>query len=80
VDPQAESDALNTIQVLVKTIYEENNITSTSSDDIQGLASEASEECIQILKEPEKSQARPATKILCEFMSTTRMLVVLINQ
>jgi DNA repair/transcription protein MET18/MMS19 len=80
VDPQAESDALNTIQVLVKTIYEDNNITSTSTDDIKGLAREASEECIQILKEPEKSQARPATKILCVFMSTTRMFVPLFYQ
>jgi DNA repair/transcription protein MET18/MMS19 len=77
VDPQAESDALNTIQVLIKTIYEENSVATTSTDNIKGLAREASEECIQILKEPEKSQARPATKILCVFMSTTRMPIVL---
>lgn len=70
---QAESDALNTIQVLVKTIYADEEVSNTSNVDIQGLAKDASEECIQILKEPEKSQARAATKILCAFMTTTRM-------
>lgn len=64
----------------MKTIYEEINTTSSSTDDIKGLAREASEECIQILKEPEKTQARPATKILCAFMSTTRKLVILSHQ
>lgn len=73
IDPQAEREALETIQALLKTIYAE-DVSNTSSEDLQGLAREASEECIQILKEPEKSQARPATKILCAFMSTTRMV------
>lgn len=71
IDPQAESEALETIQALLKTIYAD-DVSNTSSEDIQGLARDASEECVEILKEPEKSQARPATKILCAFMSTTR--------
>jgi DNA repair/transcription protein MET18/MMS19 len=60
------------MQVLVKTIYSEEEAAVESDEDIQGLARDACEECINILKEPEKSQAKPATKILCGFISTTR--------
>jgi DNA repair/transcription protein MET18/MMS19 len=60
------------MQILVKTIYADEEAAVESNDDIQGLARDACEECIQILKEPEKSQAKPAIKILCTFMSTTR--------
>ena len=56
----------------MKTIYAEDDASNTSNEEIQGLAKDASEECIQILKEPEKSQARAAIKILCAFMTTTR--------
>lgn len=55
----------------MKTIYETDE-PSGDDTDLQGLAREACEECIGILKEPEKSQAKPAAKILCAFMSTTR--------
>jgi len=70
-DSANEEEALLTTQILVKTIYgtDELNVNDT---DVQGLAREACEECIGVLKEPEKSQARPAAKILCAFMSTTR--------
>ena len=44
----------------------------SDSEEIEGLAREACDECLRILKEPEKSQAKPATKVLCAFMSTTR--------
>ncbi|KAF9531685.1 RNAPII transcription regulator C-terminal-domain-containing protein [Crepidotus variabilis] len=71
VDVQAEEEALRTVQVLVKTIYAEEEAALESNDDIQGLARDACEECIQILKEPEKTQARAATKVLCAFLSTT---------
>lgn len=66
-DPETEEEALKATQVLIKTIYSD-KVTDT---DIDGLAKDACEECIQILKEPEKSQAKPAIKVLCAFMSTT---------
>ncbi|KAI0251711.1 ARM repeat-containing protein [Lactifluus subvellereus] len=66
-DPETEEEALKATQVLIKTIYTD-EVTDT---DIDGLAKDACEECIQILKEPEKSQAKPAIKVLCAFMSTT---------
>lgn len=66
-----EEEALRTVRTLVKTIYETDEWKSEDKD-IQGLARDVCEECIDILKEPEKSQAKPAAKILCAFMSTTR--------
>lgn len=72
VDAETEEEALKTTQVLVKTIYLDEEAAVEQNEDVQGLARDACEECINILKEPEKSQARPATKILCAFMSTTR--------
>ncbi|KAI9444495.1 ARM repeat-containing protein [Lactarius indigo] len=66
-DPETEEEALKATQVVIKTIYA-GEITDA---EINGLAKDACEECIQILKEPEKSQAKPAIKVLCAFMSTT---------
>ena len=72
-DPHTERAALKSVQVLIKTIY--SGGAATSSDDIEGLAKEACEECVVILKEPEKSQATPAMKTLCAFVSTTREFI-----
>ncbi|KAJ6614174.1 Dos2-interacting transcription regulator of RNA-Pol-II-domain-containing protein [Mycena sp. CBHHK59/15] len=66
-DTATEEEALKTIQALVKTIYADEE----QDDDVQGLARDVCEECIQILREPEKSQAKPAIKVLCAFMATT---------
>lgn len=64
--------ALGCTQSLVKTIYSADSRTEDEAEtDIEGLAQDACEECIKILREPEKSQARPAIKVLCAFMSTT---------
>lgn len=63
--------ALHTTQVLVQTIY--SGAAGVAQDqEIEGLAKDACDDCIKILKEPEKSQAKPATKVLCAFVSTTR--------
>ncbi|KAJ3516937.1 hypothetical protein NLJ89_g807 [Agrocybe chaxingu] len=71
VDLQTEEEALRATQVLVKTIYADEEAAVESNDDVHGLARDACEECIQILKEPEKNQANAAIKILCSFISTT---------
>ncbi|KAK7064893.1 MMS19 nucleotide excision repair [Favolaschia claudopus] len=63
-----EGIALVTIQALVKTIHSEDD---SQDEEMQGLARDACEECIGILREPEKSQAKPAIKVLCAFMATT---------
>ena len=67
-DPETEEEALKATQTVIKTIYAD----KVADAEIEGLAKDACEECIQILKEPEKSQAKPAIKVLCAFMSTTR--------
>ncbi|KAF5377797.1 hypothetical protein D9757_008093 [Collybiopsis confluens] len=69
-DPITEEFALKTTQSLIKTIYAEQS-PEFGNGDIEGLARDACEECISILREPEKSQAKPAIKVLCAFMSTT---------
>ncbi|KAJ4000828.1 ARM repeat-containing protein [Lentinula boryana] len=68
IDSITEEFALRTTQDLVKTIY---TPTDGTDSEIEGLARDACEECITILREPEKSQAKPAIKVLCAFMSTT---------
>ncbi|KAF7798029.1 hypothetical protein EIP86_009241 [Pleurotus ostreatoroseus] len=70
-DLETEVLALKTTQVLVRTIYDSHNTDIASDPQIEGLAKDACDECVRILKEPEKSQAKPATKVLCAFMSTT---------
>lgn len=70
-----EDEALKTTQVLVKTIHGElDSGNGSETQDVEGFARDACEECINILREPEKSQAKPAIKVLCAFVSTTREL------
>ncbi|KIY65117.1 ARM repeat-containing protein [Cylindrobasidium torrendii FP15055 ss-10] len=63
--------ALSCTQELVKTIYAPGQEDQKEDDEIEGLAQDVCQECTKILREPEKSQARPAIKVLCAFMSTT---------
>ncbi|KAF8217060.1 Dos2-interacting transcription regulator of RNA-Pol-II-domain-containing protein [Mycena galopus ATCC 62051] len=67
-DGATEEAALATVQALVVTIHAEDD---AQDEDVQGLARDACEECIGILREPEKSQAKPAIKVLSAFMATT---------
>ncbi|KAL0577529.1 hypothetical protein V5O48_004470 [Marasmius crinis-equi] len=68
IDPKTEEQALKTTQDLVKLIYSDGQQADVN---IEGLAKDACEECLMILREPEKSQAKHAIKVLCAFMSTT---------
>ncbi|TFL01612.1 Dos2-interacting transcription regulator of RNA-Pol-II-domain-containing protein [Pterulicium gracile] len=69
-DSVTEIEALRTVQTLVKTIYPHGDADGLR-DEMQGLAKDACEECLEVLREPEKSMAKPAMKVLCAFMSTT---------
>lgn len=69
-DHVTEEEALKTTQVLIRTIY--SDASERDKEPMKGLAQEACEESIHILQEPEKSQAKPAIKVICAFMSTTR--------
>ncbi|KAI0339641.1 ARM repeat-containing protein [Trametopsis cervina] len=70
-DVETENMALNTTQVLVRTIYAIKDGDATSDETVQGLAKDVCEECIKILKEPEKNQAKHAIRVICAFLSTT---------
>ncbi|KAI0686671.1 ARM repeat-containing protein [Cytidiella melzeri] len=70
-DPETESLALNTTQVLVRTIYDTHDSQTAQDEDVQGFAKDVSEECIKILREPEKNQAKHAIKVICVFVSST---------
>ncbi|KZT25249.1 ARM repeat-containing protein [Neolentinus lepideus HHB14362 ss-1] len=65
-DSETEEEALKTVQALVNVIYADRD-----SADIPGLVKDVCHECLDLLKEPEKSQAKPAMKTLCAFLSTT---------
>ncbi|OJA09726.1 hypothetical protein AZE42_08802 [Rhizopogon vesiculosus] len=66
-DPTTEQSALDTLQVLVRTIHTDTSRESTSVDSIASLARDICNECMQTLKEPEKAQARAAMKVICVF-------------
>ncbi|KAJ7181060.1 ARM repeat-containing protein [Mycena filopes] len=76
-DSTTEAMALATMQALVVTIHstpdedEDASMNEDEDGDVQTLARDACEECLGILREPEKSQAKPAIKVLCAFMATT---------
>lgn len=67
IDDETQSLALKATQTLVTTIY--------ASDDpaapVSGLARTITDECLKILQEPEKSQAKPATLVLSALVDTT---------
>lgn len=69
VDVETEDGALLATQAMVKTIYEGQDV---QIDDVKGFARIITQECLDILKQPEKSQARHATKTICALSSTTR--------
>jgi DNA repair/transcription protein MET18/MMS19 len=69
-DPDTENSALNTLQVLVKTMHADKSQDAVSEDSITSLARDMCSECIQTLKEPEKAQARAAMKAICAFART----------
>ncbi|KAJ7020638.1 ARM repeat-containing protein [Mycena alexandri] len=76
-DSTTEAMALATMQALIVTIHSSRDEDASANKDgeedgdVQTLARDACEECLSILREPEKSQAKPAIKVLCAFMATT---------
>ena len=65
-DAQIEADALETFRTMIVTLYPESKENSID------LAQEIIKECQEILQEPEKSKAKPATKILSGLIFASR--------
>jgi DNA repair/transcription protein MET18/MMS19 len=57
-DTSIEVAALGALESMMRTLY------PTASEPPSGLAQDVIKECLDILQEPEKTQAVPATKIL----------------
>ncbi|WVR08275.1 hypothetical protein IAU60_005322 [Kwoniella sp. DSM 27419] len=61
-DTSIEAAALSALESLIRTLY------PTADDAPSGLAQDIIKECLEILNEPEKSQAMAATKILAALL------------
>lgn len=73
VDVETEDGALVATQALVETLYGSQDV---QVDDIEGFAKEITQECLDVLKQPEKSQARHAIKTICALITTTRRCIL----
>ena len=59
----------------MQTIYASGSDEETTIGELEGLIAEVSKECLDLMSEPEKSQAVPATKVMASLIGTTRMSV-----
>jgi len=71
VDPDTENDALKAAQSLIRTLYPPADNPEPLK--LDGLAVDIVQQCKKILREPEKSQAMHAIKVLAALISTTGM-------
>lgn len=67
-DTSIEAAALSALESLIRTLY------PTSTDAPSGLAQDIIKECLEILNEPDKTQAVAATKILAAIFRASREL------
>jgi len=74
VDSDTENDALKAAQSLIRTLYPPAD--SPEHLKLDGLAVDIVQQCKRILREPEKSQAMHAIKVLGALISTTGMFRV----
>lgn len=65
-DPETEDCALKATKSLLKTLY------MNDEDGLEGPVTEISQECLKILREPEKNQAQYAIKVLGSCLAATR--------
>ncbi|KAL5536863.1 hypothetical protein ACEPAF_686 [Sanghuangporus sanghuang] len=70
VNPETEGEALKATQALIQTIYSDSD-EEASAGEPQGIITEISKECLELMNEPEKSQAVPASKVMASFIGTT---------
>ncbi|KIJ55124.1 hypothetical protein M422DRAFT_23773 [Sphaerobolus stellatus SS14] len=70
IDTETSDCALQTTQTLIQVIYPIGE-TDSSKDAPEGLGKQIVEECLEFLKEPEKSKAKPAIKVMAALVHTT---------
>ncbi|KAH7105998.1 ARM repeat-containing protein [Auriculariales sp. MPI-PUGE-AT-0066] len=67
IDSDTQNLALTAVKALVTTLYGADG----SEAKIAGLVQSITEECLRILREPEKSQAKPASQVVSALTETT---------
>ena len=72
MNPEIEGKALDALRALVKSLYEVPKETADNVDEPKGLVSDILSECVELLNEPEKSQAIPASKVVASLVGATR--------
>ncbi|KAF9508163.1 hypothetical protein BS47DRAFT_1350735 [Hydnum rufescens UP504] len=70
-DPDTEGSALRATQSLIRTLYSLQDIPTSGEIQADGLIVDIVQECKKILREPEKSQAQHAIKLLSACICTT---------
>lgn len=76
-DKDVEQDALDTFQAMIETLYP--NVPGGEAKSID-FAQEVIKECQEFLKEPEKSKAKAASKILGVLVRTSRKRLLLVER
>ncbi|KAG9088547.1 hypothetical protein FS749_002072 [Ceratobasidium sp. UAMH 11750] len=71
LDADTATKAVNALTTLLLVLYQDKAQPSQPPGDIDGLAEEVITECLRILREPEKSQAQHAIKIVNACLATT---------
>lgn len=69
-DPEIEAEALLSLESFLRTLYPSPDSKPT------GLIADIVHQCLDILKEPEKSKAKPATKIIASCFKASRTCLV----
>ncbi|KAF8517882.1 ARM repeat-containing protein [Hysterangium stoloniferum] len=70
IDPETAECALETTQTIIQVVYPSADYKNTGEYP-EGLGKLIVEECLVFLKEPEKSKAKPAIKVLASLVQTT---------
>ncbi|KAG9103692.1 hypothetical protein FRC06_008809 [Ceratobasidium sp. 370] len=71
LDADTATKAVDALTTLLLVLYQDKTKSPQPSDAIDGLAEEVITECLRILREPEKSQAQHAIKIVNACLATT---------
>ena len=78
MNPEIEGETLKAIQEVVRTVYGQNDKAEEVSEP-RGIVTEISDECLELMNEPEKSQAIPACKVVASLIGTTRTSSTLLS-
>ncbi|THH09922.1 hypothetical protein EW145_g1685 [Phellinidium pouzarii] len=71
VNSEIEKEALKATQILIQTIYGASTDAQGVPEQLEGLVMDICDECLELIGEPEKNQAVPASKVIAALIGTT---------